>query len=261
MDDIHKLSYWLNEAEKEIIQILQQGKIEINKEKFNASYQFYQIKIRLGISQRDSCFKLYTNLINPKNDFLDKKKIKINNKPVTYHEVRHQLFIPLLILNTRLYEQCIILCYFLDTLEHSKKFYRLSDLLFKDFSKTFQNINSKNKIEFLRNNYSDYLNIILFFRNNFVHSKEYLNQEESFFISKNVENTDTLNLDVVKKSYLEDKKSRKIPDSKQYFDLLEPNEMKAGQIIEKCMEISDHYMGSLINHILKLRLLEQFINK
>ena len=255
MDDIHKLSYWLNKSKKEIVQVvLQKGEREIDKKELSDSYQQYFNYIENDISQRDSCFKLYTNLINPKDDFLKEEnhRIEINNQTVIYHEVRHQLFISLLILNTRLYEQCFILCYCLYNLKYPEKFLKPSDILSKKFYENFQNISSKNEIEELKYNYGYYLDIILFFRNDFVHFGEYLNKTENFFISKNVEDKDTLNLDVTKKAYQKRKKSN-IPYSKQYFNLSETNENKAGQIIKKCMDISDHYMGSLINHILKLR--------
>ena len=263
MDEIQSLSYWLNKSKQEIAQVLQHGEREVEKEKLEALYKQYFNCIELYISQRDSCFKLYINLISPKDDFLEEQisLIKIINKIVTYHEIRHQLFIPLLSLNTRLYEQCFILCYCLYNLKHPKNFLRLSDILSKKIYKNFQNINSKNEIELLRHNYGDHLNIILFFRNRFIHSGEYLNTEENFFKSKNIENTDTLNLNVIQKAYLKYKQSIDTSDSKQYFDLSETNEKKAREIIEKCMEVSDHYMGSLINHILKLRWMEQLTNK
>ena len=243
---IKSLPDWLDESENKINYILQKGKREAGKERLN---NFFPIRksIKIDISQRDSCFKLYQNLIS--TDFDDLlSKIKINSETFKYYEIRHQLFIPLLSLNTRIYEKCINLCYLLNT--QSEKSFRLSEIFLSDFSKKF---NLKNEINKLTQEYGYCLSLIVFFRNQFIHSGEYSNPEENFFISNDHQFEDILNLKVVEKAYdqYKDKnKNKKLSLLKNHFNLSENIDTKAGEIIKKCANISDHYMGCLIGTII-----------
>lgn len=262
------LCYWLDKSQNEINQVLEKGTKEPDKEKLSNFYQQYFKSIQLDISQRNSCLTLYINLIDSRDDFFEiqdplKYKIQINNERFKYHEVRHQLLIPLLSLNTRIYEQCISLCYFLDNPQQPKSFYRLSEVFLKDFPKKFTKREYESIINELKYEYGYCLSIILFFRNQFLHSGEYLNKERNLFMSDRGKDKDILNLKVIEKAYIEYKNKyiKTISFSKKYFDLSEKIEHKAGKIVKQCMDISDHYMGSLINKILQLRWIKPLIKQ
>ena len=103
------------------------------------------------------------------------------------------------------------------------------------------------------------MSVILFFRNQFLRSGQYSKKEKSFFVSDSGKDKGILDLKIIEEAYTEYKNKyiKLISFSKKYFDLSERSKHKAGKIVKQCMDISDHYMGLLINTILKLRWTEK----
>ena len=241
---IKPLLYWLDNSQNKINQILQKGKRTPDKKLII----FFPLadSIKFDISQRDSCFELYKHLIDIDSNDLS-SEIQINKRKFKYHEIRHQLFIPMLSLNTRIYEKCVKLCYYLNNPQRQPTFYRLSEVFSNEFSKKASlNNDHINIIKKLSYDFGYCFSIILFFRNQFLHSGQYSTIGESFFISD--KKTDLLNLEVVKAEYKEyEDKYIKIQLSKKHFDLKDLIDNKGGKIIKKCMYFSDHYFGCLVN--------------
>lgn len=255
---VQTLPYWLDKAQNKVDYILSSGKKSSGKEKLRGFYEFNKI-IKLDISHRGSCFRFYNQIINAEDKYfkpsdLDKYEIKVNDEWFRYHEIRYQLFIPFLSINTRIYETCIRLYYFLYNPEKPQIFYRLSDVLSNRFIKNLKEKEYSTVLKSLSYEYGYCLSIILFFRNRFIHNEQLLNEKRDFFLSNNGKDKDILNLEAIEDAHNEyiTKKVR-APLSKEYFNLSEKIENKAGIIAEQCAYISDHYMGYLINSILDKR--------
>ena len=237
INDVRPLSDWLNELREPLKS--SQFKLPI-KEKIGR----YVDLIETDLFHREDSLNFSDQVIRNYNTgkLFNNDKIKL-----TYSGLRHQSIISLLVLNTRIYEKCVGLCYQLHSMTEINSFrkYYTHEILKFENKNTFNQYTAekyKKILEILKEKFGHYMEIILSFRNQFVHRGERVETEgENIFLS---DIDDELDYEFLRKLYNEIQKS---------YIAFQPDfsEKNFYKVMEKCVKYSDHHAGCLIYLVLK----------
>ena len=227
----------------------------------------YIKNIQSDIEYRSSCFNFYKTFIYNKNSFLkmansyfaEDKSLnrmsipsKIDNY-FSYSDIRHQMLISLLCSNTRMYERSISLCHFLDKPEpdSDSRIVHSSEILKMDKKSRNFNKNTDEKysqlLDALKRKFGHCFGTIVYLRNSLVHKGELWKSGDSLFMSDDEQ-------DYLKKEFIEETMNEII----ELYKLSHINSLKFFKesynknlytIMDKCMVMSDHYIGYMIYSI------------
>ena len=245
------LSHSLDSISNKIKGILLNEKHNIIQEKLKElnDCKEYIENIKPDLLERKLSFKNYQICIQENNSNILKPSFQEqSHSMLDRHTIAFQLLISLLVLNTRIYEKCTLICYLLHFLDSEQKRInvRISEMLFLN-NKYYFNKKTEEKyfscMEVLQNEFGYYFSIIIFLRNQLSHHGNNLDEKSSVIFNSDysaLQSVQAIN-DKLSKEYHHIKVVRSFLDENSSFDM----------ILDRCMLMSDSFFGNLMYEIIQ----------